>query len=459
MRCLAVSLYMAMSPLSLLILHAAFPQSQITIDNIEPGTVVRHPVVILEGTAKDDTIAIGGDWKSAGRFPVAGGRWQGFAELKPGKNMIVLQAGKHILKYLIEYKPMTTPHKVLTLFLKSSDGKDEYYTNHLGDKFPIRDKMDVAMKLLQAACAESMYKQGFGRKTFNLELEKDGKVKLHTIQVPKTAAEMRAMENVDAWFYAYKQIETKFDAKLYRWCGMLGWTRFDSFSGKKEGHMALGGGAQALFGGASMGWWPATFKEVPLKFADTYRIDPNAMFEDSAGRHTVWANVSTAYGAMLHELGHTLGLPHSADRFSVMSRGFDYFNRWFTSVEPATGSESKSKTPAADERMRWDAYSAAKLNLNPWFSADGQQQAESAGPKITVKADEVTIESSPGIQLWGVDRDDTTAVFETTKESPKTLTLSLENLRKRLGTTKEFRVTAIDANGRQTVFDVPAATQ
>ena len=146
--------------------------------------------------------------------------------------------------------------------------------------------------------------------------------------------------------------------------------------------MALGGGAQALFGGASMAWWPASFKDVPVKFADTFVIDPSLMFEDSGRRYTVWANVSTAYGAMLHELGHTFGLSHSADRFSVMSRGFDFLNRWFMAIEPPTKSESKGKTPSSEERMRWDPFSAALLNLNPWFQADGKQVPVGDGPVI-----------------------------------------------------------------------------
>jgi hypothetical protein len=429
--------------------------AQVTIDNVEPGEIVRHPVIILEGSAQDDTIAIGGDWKTAGRFPVVNHRYVGFAELKPGKNMVVLQSGKHILRYLLEYKPMATPYKVVTLFVKAKDGKDEYYTNHLGDKFPIREKLDVAMKLLQAACAESMFRQGYGRKTFNLELEKDGKVKVHFVTLPKTTDEMRAMKDMDSWFYMYDQIKPLFDEETTRWCGMLGWTRFNRIEGKNEGHMALGGGAQAMFGGASMGWWPESFKEVPVKFADTYVIDPTLMFEDSARRGTVWANVSTALGAMLHEMGHTFGLPHSADRYSVMSRGFDYFNRWFSAIEPPAKNESQSKFPTLEERMRWDKFSAARLNLNPFFQSDAKKAPAGEAPKITIANGTVTIESSVGLKLWGADRDDTPAVFEELKNAPKKVELNVDDLRKRLGTDKPFRITAIDGNGRQTVFDTP----
>ena len=66
------------------------------------------------------------------------------------------------------------------------------------------------------------------------------------------------------------------------------------------------------------------------------------------------------------------------------------------------------------------------------------------------------LQSSAGLKLWGTDRDDTPAVFELAKELPKTLRLALSDLRKRLGTDKGFRVTAVDAYGRQTVVDAPA---
>jgi hypothetical protein len=430
-------------------------QAPITVDNIEPGSVVRHPVIALEGTVQGNDIVVGASWPTAVRFPAVNGRWRGFVELKPGQNMVLLYSGRTTVRYRIDYQPATTPYKVMTLFVQASDEGDRYHSDRPGMRFQAREKLDVAMKLMQSATAEAMNMAGYGRKTFDLEYEPDGRVKVRTVVLPKTGDEMRAMEGNESWGYIYGEVKRQLPEDTARWCGVLGFTSFDRDERKALGHYALGGGALALFGGGTMGWWPATMKDVPAALADTTFIDPARMFEDSANRRTVWANVSTAYGAMLHELGHTFGLPHSPDRFSVMSRGFDFFSRWFTPVESPVHGKTDSVHFAPDERMRWDPFFAARLNLSPWFQPDGALVSRRAAPRITLDGEDVLIEAEAGLRVWGADRDDKPAVFHEFRDAvgPSSLKLSRNELRQKLGTDQVFRIVAVDAEGRQTTIE------
>ena len=104
-----------------------------------------------------------------------------------------------------------------------------------------------------------------------------------------------------------------------------------------EGARAHGAGRRGASGfsaggrcGAGRRRWPRCRRSSP-----TARVlDPQVEMDDSGLRGTVWASAATGVGAMLHEMGHTFGLPHSTDGRSAMSRGFDLFNRRFVAYEP-----------------------------------------------------------------------------------------------------------------------------
>jgi hypothetical protein len=311
------------------------------------------------------------------------------------------------------------------------------------------------MKLLQSITAETMRAAGYGRKTFPLELDRNGKVVVHFVASPKKGSELRAMEDIPAWGHIYDLLRPKFNEPTERWVTMIGWTGWDREKRRGTGHFALGGGALAAFGSGTMPLWPSTLADVPKVFMDTRVIDPAETFEDSAGRRTVWANVSTAYGAMLHELGHTLGLPHSADRLSVMSRGFDLFSRTFTPVEAPRAGQTDPVTFPPDQVTRWGDFFAARLNVSPFFQADTPPPPGEA-PTVKREGDQILLRASLGIRVWGAENDDTPAVFAENKETapPTNVTLSLKDLRERLKTTRPFRLTVVDVLGQWTTLEI-----
>jgi len=441
-------------------LAGAARHTELTIDNFQPADVVSYPVVIVNGSADGPEMAIGTSWNTAIRFPVVNHRYTAVVELKPGINMVLLHSGISTMKFRLDYIPPRTRYKVYAVYLTASDAGDTYYTTDKKDRFPIRQKFDVALKLLQAFTADAMNRAGYGRKTFSLELDHDGKVITHFIKSPKKADELRSLDGNGIYSHAYDTIKIQFQESNSKWCCITGFTNFDPLTKKTSGHLALGGGAQGCFGSGSMQWWPESLKDVPKVFANTTFVDPDKTFEDSAFRKTVWANVSTAFGAMLHEMGHTFGLPHSPDPFSVMSRGFDHFNRSFCAIEPPVAGKTDPVTFTQDQLTRWDPFFAARLNYSPWFQPYELTTIENIPgpipPTITFEGDDVVIESTEGIRVAGAQNDGIPSWFVEYKsgDPPKKLKLSRKDLRSKLKDTKEdFQIVVVDDRGQQTQID------
>ena len=434
-------------------------RADLTISNFRAGDVVRYPVVILNGSADGAEMAVGLSWKTAIRFPVVKNHYAAIVQLNPGKNMLLLHCGSETLKFRLDYYPMTSSYKVLAVYISAADESNTYYTTDPRDRFEVKKKLGIALKLMQAFTADAMNRAGYGRKTFGLELDHNGDVDVHFVKSPKTGAELRAMDANAIYSSVYDLLKTQFPETTTKWSGSLGFTRFNPETRKAEGHLALGGGSQALFGTGSMQWWPTSLKEVPKVFANTSVLDPNKTFEDSAYRHTVWANVSTAYGAALHELGHTFGLPHSPDVFSIMSRGFDYFSRSFTVIEAPGEGKKDSTSFKPDEIARWDPFFAARLNYSPWFQPDGDkgQRFETLEPsKIRFDGDDVVIDAPNGIRVVGAQNDGIPSWYieHSERNPPKELKFSRKELRSKMQDTKlTFQIVVIDDAGNSVQID------
>lgn len=427
----------------------------ITLDNLQPGEVVRYPVLALKGTVAGKSLSVGLEMEKARMVPLVGRRFAALVELKPGANMIVFKSGSEEMKMRVDYKPMTSPYQIKTVWVRASDEGETYYLSPKGDKARVKEKLDVAMKLLQSLTAETMRTAGYGRKTFPLELDKNGKVVVHFVTSPKKGDELRAMGGDPSWSHVYDLLRPKFDESKTRWVSMVGWTGWDPETKRGTGHFALGGGALAAFGSGSMSHWPATLADVYPVLMDARVIDHNAEFEDSGNRRTVWANVSTAYGAMLHELGHALGLPHSSEPFTVMSRGFDFFSRSLTVVEAPRPNQADPVVFTPDQVIKWNGFFAARLNASPFFQPDAPL-AMVDEPTIERNGDEVRLRAPNGIRVWGAENDDTPAVWEEKKEAapPTNVLLSVKDLRDRLKIARPFRITVVDTRGQWKTIDI-----
>ena len=151
----------------------------LTVDNLEPGLVLRNPVAVLRGSAPGEALHYrnedSSDPDARGDAPVAQGRYVAVVPLRPGANRIVLEAGGVRRTVEIGYRPATTPYKGRVVYVTGQEGDTRFETPNPQDQ-DYRSRLDVAVRLMQAFTAEQMRAHGYGPKTFALDLDRNGVV-------------------------------------------------------------------------------------------------------------------------------------------------------------------------------------------------------------------------------------------------------------------------------------------
>ena len=393
----------------------------ISLTNYTNGTTIRYPVPLILGTLPDANIAsvkVINTSSNRSTHKMEGLAYEGnfkvLTELVGGDNKLIIRAGRGELALTLNYKPQTNPYIVRVLYLTDKTGNTEYQTPIENDLQDYRGKLDTAMKLMQTFNAERMNDFGFGRVTFNLEFDADGRVKVHKLHADDKAEHYHRMDGLKLWSYSGRLISRKLPHLRAKNLVIPAFTRFDPNTGKTYAHTALGGGALALFGGGNLFTWPSSLAEAQKGFMDTRTIDTKNFFSDSVGRHTFWATSSTTIGAALHELGHTFGLPHSRDRHDIMTRGFDRFNRVFTLIEPPHARRKERYEFKESEIAFWAGSSAAWLKFNRWFALDEKDFSERNKTTITMERNSGNILVTSAHGIGGIvltDKGDTYTHF------------------------------------------------
>ena len=378
-----------------LILSALLRSPALDVLSVEPGETVRYPLLLIRGTASGDDVIAGTSWKAMTRFPASAGRFSAAVELRPGPNFVLVQSGRDLVKVQVVYRPMKTPYRVRAVLVVA---KDE-------DPDPQAAKrLDLALRMLQSVCAESMREAGHGRKTFPLELGPDGRVVVHTVRSEATGDSLRSRTPGALWDGLDAEMAKAFDYGVDKVAGVMAFARFDPRSKANLGEADLGAGGLALVGGDSMRRWPTTLAEIPRLFADATPIDPAAEADATGLRGTAWAATATGMGSLLHELGHTFGLAHSTDVRSAMLRGFDALNRRFVAVEPPRRDDPLARPVTWEDATHWDASEAARLSLSPWFQPDGYHGLRfpsALPPRVSLEGGDVVVSASYGLGFVG----------------------------------------------------------
>lgn len=415
----------------------------IRVTNYADGESVRHPVPLIKGEiAEGATIHIINLSSTRSEREMAGlvhkGRFKVLCELVPGVNRLEIKAGKAKAVLSLNYVPQTNPYAVRVVYMTDNTGNTEYQTPLKNDPQNYRDKLDTAMKLMQTFTAERMSELGFGRRTFNLELDNDGKVKVHLFKSDKPAGQFYKL-NDQVWYrQVANEIEKTQPTGMLKNIVIAAYTRFDPKTGKMLGHTALGGGGQGLFGSGNLFTWPSKISDIQPAFMNTTRINPKEVMSDSAFRHTFWAAASTTIGATLHEMGHTFGLPHTNDRMDIMTRGFDHFNRVFTFVDPESATNKQPIQFADKDMAAFAPISAASLMTSPWFALDTPPAAGPNEIKVTFDANEQKIvATSPiGIRYIGGRKSGDMVHFSAPpalQPAPTSYAVAIESYRKAIG--------------------------
>ena len=394
---------------------ASAPAGKVEITNFRDAQTVRYPVVLLAGRTGDAAatgVAVVNESSRRDTRRLDGlasdGAFKALADLVPGQNRLIIRCGaaEAVARLTLTYKPATSDLVVRVFYWTDSTGSTAFQTPDPNDRLDWQGKLGTAMLLLQCFTAERLNDIGMGRRTFNLEFDEAGRVKVHLLAGRASAGEYRKMSGNELYAAASAEVRRQYPSRAAKDLVIPAFTFFDANTGRALAHTALGGGDLALFGGADLFTWPDSLAAAQAVFMDARKVDRTRFFSDSAGRNTYWACASTTIGAALHELGHTFGLPHSTDPLDIMTRGHDRLNRFYTLIEPPRAGRPSPCSFKADEVARWSPVSGGALAASRFFEPDKRRWSDANHATITLDRStrRIIIQSPDGLRYVGVRR-------------------------------------------------------
>ncbi len=439
----------------------------LAVSNHEDGSTVRYSVILLRGTVDPGTskLEIRNARATKGSKPVSalvhGERFKALVELAEGRNKIELRTDrtKEPVEFEINFKPQTNPYYVRLIWMTDNTGNTKFATPDDGVPQDYEARLRTAGLLMQTFTAEKMHDVGFGRRTFRLERDNEGKVVVHTLEAPESAEYYYAIgDNSRYWAAVGRWLNREHPDRFAKNVVLAAFTRKDPKTGKMKGHTALGGGNLGLFGSASVFSWPRSIADAAEVFMNSERVDPAKVHDDSAGRGVIWGLASTTIGATLHEMGHTFGLPHCKDPLGIMTRGFDRFNRAFTFKDPPSRIGLRGKEFTSKEEAYFAPISASYLRWSRWFALDEQRYHDDAVPSILIDKAQgvVKFHSSSGVPWVGFwVGSDIVAYREFKIDEPwERKTIRLEEIETLIGGKPLSKVSAMGSNGKSSSVKV-----
>ena len=442
----------------------------IRLANYQGGETIRYPVPLIRGALTDASIksvTVTNTSSKRDTRELTGlaykGQFKALTELVPGENKLIIRAGKDELPLTLMYKPQTNPYVVRVVYITDKSGNTEYQTPLPKDPQDYRGKLDTAMKLMQTFTAERLNDVGYGRATFNLELDANGTVNVHVLKGGRPIEYYHKLDGGQLYGEVGGELGRKLPGPKCDNLVIPAFTRFDPNTQKALAHTALGGGNLALFGGGDLFTWPNSLADTQKAFMDVTAVDPKQFFSDSVGRHTFWGTASTTMGAALHELGHTFGLPHTLEPHDIMTRGHDRFNRFFTLVEPPHAGRKDPYEFKDNEIAVWAPVSGAALPGGRFFAMDDRAWSDrgTTGIRLDVESRSIIVESENGIRYVGLNRyspKSTEAVYHVPLEGPKTppkqVKIAIADVGKRMKT-ENVSVRVLDDQGLWSGAKVP----
>jgi hypothetical protein len=421
-------------------------KAPIEITNYKNGETIRYPLVLLRGELGDataDKVTVVNTSSKRETRTMEGqahnGLFKAFAELVPGKNKLTIKGGKDKSSFVLNYKPQTNPYKVRAIHFTDNTG-DPTFENQFKDDQDYRAKWDAALKLMQTFTAEEMHRLGYGRKTFNLELDEDGKVIVHIVKDKRNFEELQKLSGGAAYGASASAIAEQLPNHLYKNLVCVAFSRRNREKGYATAYAALGGGNTALMGGACFYTWPTGVKNIHKTFMSDVQIDTRNFHADDVGRYAVWATASTTIGSGLHELGHAFTLPHTRTHGNgIMLRGADTLNRYVAFLDPPSTRHKDYRPFKKGQEPYWADVSAAALAPSRWFALDKRTYTEKNTIDFAVDpaTNELVIHSDDGLAFVCVELPGQAEYYDkraNLKDLPKELRLPLAPIAKRFKT-------------------------
>lgn len=432
--------------------------SRPAVENLTANEELRHNLALLVGSTASAATSITVTRGAESRvWPVEGGRFKALVPLQAGANEVRLEAAGEVTTVPLRYTPQRNPRFLRLVYLVAADGDGTFDAppGEPNNAASAVERIRLAAWMLQAFTAEKLHAQGLGRRSFHLLTGADGLPIVEALRSSLTMAEAHSMDGLDLWFHIWQELAGLPEREDSKDLVILQMTRYDPLTRTARAHTALGGDRLALFGSGNLHTWARSLDEVVARFADTRRLDVTRLFDDSNGRGTYWANYATGIGACLHEVGHTLSLPHTANGKGIMARQFDHVNRTFVVSEPPSNTTSGLALIAPEDEPGWHRSNAVRLRYHRWLALDDVPLNDEA-VTFTVSEAEVRVESPAGIRHLAYHvAGDVVTHDEHLASPPRSLRLIAEDLRQRHSTAPELHFNAIDDDGNIAEAVVP----
>lgn len=316
------------------------------VTNHKPGSIVHYPLVLLSGVCRSDCSTASVFVANLSGlcpdhftpWPTAYGAFKVIVQLVRGRNDLVLKHDRDCQTFTLFFEPVLHNQckYVRLVYVTCSDApQNGNFQGPEEENCSIEsacNRIGLGMQILQMAMAETLAASGIGNKSFCLECTEEGKAVVHVFESELRYGEALAMTSEDIWNYvATELMNSKLrDGDRCKFVAFLSWTRYQGdgvrptthgeVMKRVSGHVMIGAGGLALCGTGCLYTWAQNADELSGRLYDTRRVDYLRFMDDSNYRGTLSACYSSSLGGVLHELGHTFGLGHTAD--GIMGHGF-----------------------------------------------------------------------------------------------------------------------------------------
>lgn len=412
--------------------------STLIIDNVSHNATIHQRCLIIRGRSRHfaqygDHLKVTvndamGEEGPEQTWPMSMGHFKALVMLSPGTNKVHLQRyqGSQACgeaRLTLEYVPLlqTPPLHLAIMIAKDSPLVTDCPSYKAGGISSAHSGLDAAVSKLrvaaymwQALTAEDMWVKGLGRRSFRLEEEwaqdttsrtrinrhlNHGRgmasvAKVHLIRTDKTVAELQdkevAQQNKNATrandLHKYFEDALKAHGGVFDSsnkpvvAGLILDSHYHMEDNILLGHAALGchkadGLSLGIFGSHLTYSWPRFFEEIPSCLTDT-TPPGDTLCNDNGECGTAWEACAIGQGAMLHEVGHAFGAPHTT---GIMARGYaQHWPRSFIAETAYCSAKSTDGITVIPDETRndacWDLKDALSFKFLPHFRLPGDPE-------------------------------------------------------------------------------------